>query len=528
MQSNPPSGTVRSAVIWSYALTAGRVGTTTVVTFVLAMLLGPSEFGVLAMALLVLGLAQLLLQDGMVATLVQRDHLTDDHLDAAFVALLLAGFGFAGLMAAFSPLWGMLNRTPELTTVCLALTPVVLLHAAMLVPEALLRRQLRFRAIAVRTLASALTGGVCGIALAAAGAGVWALVAQQLVTAVTNAAVLWLICEWRPSRRPRLGGIRDLWRFSAHSLNAGLAVYLGNRSDQLVTGLMFGPVAVGIYRLAIRLPEMVVDVSARSLQQVALPALSRLQHDRAAFGARLGDLQHVGAVVALPALGLLAGVADPLVGFLGPQWDGTQDPLRLLCLYAAVAVYGVLLGPALQAAGRPGRLAAISWLRGLSGVAAFVAVGAAMTGRAAGAQAAAIATALIGVQLVAVIVMQQITRRTVGVKLRLLRPTLPAVVAAVLGAGVPLGLEWAGVRLGPPLLHLLAAGAAGALVAGAGLWALDRRLRSTVRRRLSRRFGPPSGAAAPQPVGDGPVSPSDAAANSPRSRPTVVRHRAGR
>ena len=555
MDSSPPSGTLRSAVIWSYALTAGRIGVTTVVTFVLAKLLGPTEFGVLAMALLVLGLAQMLLQDGVVAAIVQRDQLTEDHLEGALVAVLLAGLGFAALMAAVSPLWGLANRTPQLTTVCLALTPVVFLHATMLVPEAVLRRRMRFQAVALRTLASALAGGVAGIGLALAGAGVWALVAQQVVTAVTNAVVLWLISPWRPRRRPRLAGVRDLWRFSAHSTNAGLAVYLSNRADQLLTGLMFGPLAVGIYRLAIRLPEMVLDASARSLQQVSLPALSRLQHDRDAFAARLADLQHVGAVVALPALGLLAGLADPLVDFLGPQWAGAELPLRLLCCYAALAVYGVLLGPALQAAGHPGRLAALAWLRGLLGAAVFLGVGAAMTGRQAGVQAAAIATAAAATQLVVVTVTQQITRRTIGVKPRLIRPTLPAVAAVVGAAGVPLALELAGVRVGPPLPHLLVAGAAGAVAAGILLWLFDRRLRAMVRRRLSRRGGTPGGGPAAPPTGApvGPVPPTGAAPSGPagepvpggrpgpnghpgpgvtasslRYRSTVVRHRAGR
>lgn len=545
MESSPPSATLRSAVIWSYALTAGRIGVTTVVTFVLAKLLGPTEFGVLAMALLVLGLAQMLLQDGVVAAIVQRDELTEDHLEGAFVAVLLAGLGFAALMAAVSPLWGLANRTPQLTTVCLALAPVVLLHATMLVPEAVLRRRMRFQAVAVRTLASAVAGGVAGVALALAGAGVWALVAQQVVTAVTNAAVLWLISPWRPRRRPRLAGVRDLLRFSAHSTNAGLAVYLSNRADQLLTGLMFGPLAVGIYRLAIRLPEMVLDVSARSLQQVALPALSRLQHDRAAFAARLADLQHVGAVVALPALGLLAGLADPLVDFLGPQWAGAELPLRLLCCYAALAVYGVLLGPALQATGHPGRLAALAWARGATGAAVFLGVGAAMTGRAAGTQAAAIATAAAATQLAVVVLMQQVTRRTIGVRPRLIRPTLPAVAAVVGAAGVPLALEWADVRVGPPLAHLLVAGAAGAVAAGILLWVFDRKLRAMVRRRLSRRGGPSAGVPADAPAdaspaggerspGGHPGPAGDAAAglggtaSSLRSRSTVVRHRAGR
>jgi hypothetical protein len=136
----PPKTGVRSAVFWSYALTAGRVGTTTIVTFVLAKLLGPSEFGVVAMALLFLTIAQTLLQQGLVSAIIQREDLTDEHLDAAFVILLLSGLGMGVVMAAGSPLWALAFGEPQLTAVCLAFAPLLLVQALAVVPEAVLRR----------------------------------------------------------------------------------------------------------------------------------------------------------------------------------------------------------------------------------------------------------------------------------------------------------------------------------------------------------------------------------------------------
>jgi len=472
-----------SAIGWSYALTAGRVGASTVVTFVLAKLLGPAEFGVVAMAMLFLTIAQTVLQQGLVSAIVQRDQLTGDHLDAAFGVLVLSGLGIGLLTAAASPLWALVNREPQLTVVCLALSPLVLVQALTVVPEAVLRRDLRFRSIAIRTLIAVFASGVVGIVLAVAGAGVWALVAQQLVSAVAGLVVLWAVCPWRPRLTRDLRPIRDLWRFSAHSANAGLGLMLSSKSDQLFTGLFFGPLAVGIYRLAGRLPDMLVDVTVRSLQQVALPALSRLQADRRAFAARLTELQHIGAVVGLPLLGVLVAVAEPLIALLGPQWSGTALPLQLLCLYGATNVYGVLLGPALQAIGKPGRLAAIAWGRGLLGVAVFVVVGLVAAHGTPVRQASAIALAAIGLNLVlTAIAVHTTVRRTVdGSIVDFLVPTLPAVLAALAAAAVAFL-----PNLGP-LASLLVNGAAAGAVAGALLWLTDGRLRTMVRARLARR-----------------------------------------
>ncbi|GAB3962647.1 lipopolysaccharide biosynthesis protein [Plantactinospora veratri] len=481
-------GRLRSAIGWSYVLTAGRIGSSILVTFLLARLLGPSEFGLVAMATVFITVAQTLIQQGLVSAIVQRDRLTPEHLDGAFVVLVLAGVVIGGLTAAASPLWAMANRAPELTAICVALSPLVLLQGLSIVPEAVLRRELRFRAVAIRTLLASLLSGAVGVVLALAGAGIWALVAQQLVNAAVGLAVLWWVCPWRPSRRPRLAGIRDLLVFSAHSANAGLGLMLSSKADILFTGLFFGPVATGIYRLAARLPDMLVDVTVRSLQQVALPSLSRLQRDRAALVAQLNQLQHLGALAGLPVLGILAAAAHPLVTLLGPQWAGTEVPLRLLCLFGAVNVYGVLLGPALQAIGQPGKLAAILWTRGVLGVATLAAVGTLFTGYGDVAEATAVALAGVGMQVVVTALAVWVTvRRAANASVAaFLAPTVPAILAAVAAALVPLAVARTGLDTGP-VVELLVLGGVAGLVAGVLLWATDARLRRLVLTRLPRR-----------------------------------------
>lgn len=480
-------GRLRSAIGWSYVLTAGRIGSSILVTFLLARLLGPSEFGLVAMATVFITVAQTLIQQGLVSAIVQRDRLTPEHLDGAFVVLVLAGLVIGGLTAAASPLWALANRAPELTAICVALSPLVLLQGLSIVPEAVLRRELRFRAVAIRTLLASLLSGAVGVALALAGAGIWALVAQQLVNALVGLVVLWTVCPWRPSRRPRLSGIRDLLVFSAHSANAGLGLMLSSKADIIFTGLFFGPVATGIYRLAARLPDMLVDVTVRSLQQVALPSLSRLQRDRAALAAQLNQLQHLGALAGLPVLGILAAAAGPLVTLLGPQWAGTEVPLRLLCLYGAVNVYGVLLGPALQAIGQPGKLAAILWTRGVLGVATLAAVGTLLTGYGDVAEATAVALAGVGMQVVVTALAVYVAvRRAAGASIAaFLVPTLPAVLAAVAAALVPLPVDRIGVDAGP-VVDLLLLGGTSTLLAGALLWTTDARLRRLALTHLPR------------------------------------------
>jgi teichuronic acid exporter len=457
---------------------------------VLAKLLGPSEFGVVAMATVFITVAQTILQQGLVSAIVQRDKLTPEHLDAAFGVMVISGFVVGGAAAALSPVWALVNREPQLTAVCLALSPLVLMQALTIVPEAVLRRELRFKSVAVRTLSASVVSGVVGVVLAVLGAGVWALVAQSLVNAFVGLVVLWTVCPWRPSGSMRLGAIRDLWKFSLHSANAGLGSMLSSKSDIIFTGLFFGPVATGIYRLAARLPDMLVDVTVRSLQQVALPSLSRLQHEREAFVRHLTTLQHLGALTGLPLLGVLVAAAGPLVDFLGPQWSGTEVPLALLCLYGALNAYGVLLGPALQAIGQPAKLAAILWTRGILGVVVFAGVGTLLHDSSAATQATAIALAAIAMQVMmnATSIWVTVSRAIGGSVPRFLAPTLPAVLAGAAAAAVPWALAALGLSVEPPLLALFCYAAIAGVVAGALLWVTDRRLRVLVRKKLGVRL----------------------------------------
>src|SRR5699024_11251457 len=102
---------------------------------------------------------------------------------------------------------------------------------------------------------------------------------------------------------------RELWSFSTRAASSSLGLFLGGRVDVLLAGLFFGPVIVGLYRLAQRLTAMAVDVTARGMQAVALPGLAGVQDDSEAFAARLLQMQRLTSLMALPLLGLVAGAA---------------------------------------------------------------------------------------------------------------------------------------------------------------------------------------------------------------------------
>ncbi|GAB7050421.1 oligosaccharide flippase family protein [Catenuloplanes indicus] len=476
------SGTIRRAVVWSYVLTGGNFAVTGVVTFVMAAFVPPAEFGVMALALVWVTFAQMLMQHGPAQAVIQREDVTGRHFDAAFWSTLGLATAFAAILAAIAPLWAIWNGTPTLAYVCWALAPVIVLNALGVIPDAILRRRMDMKRISLRVLTVALISGVLGVGAAVAGLGVWAYAVQQISMSALTALVVWTVTEWRP----RWGGIGpalgDLRRFSLHSLSEVTAFFVSSRIDALVMGAFFGPAAIGLYRFAVRIVEMVNSVAAGGIGQVSLADLSRLTSDRDAFGRRLGQFVHAAAMLMYPALGILAATAGPLLRLAGEEWAPAAGALRVLCAAGAITMLGSILTPAVQAAGRPGVGAVIGWVEAAVAAISIVAVGLWMRDAAVGSQVLAIAWTVFAVQGVMTVVyvwvaLYRVLRLTARV---VLLPSLPPLVAglAALGAGLLIeSLLGAGfnVFLGLLLTGFTAVGVAVLLLTG-----LDSRARGLV------------------------------------------------
>ena len=241
---------------------------------VLARLLAPADFGLLAMAAVVIALLQTAVEQSFADALVQRRDVTPGLLDTAFWSTLGAGLA-AGLLVlvAAGPV-ALLYSEPALepvVTVLAASLPLTSLGATHL---ALLRRRLDFAPIAKRGLIANLAGGTAAIGVALAGGGVWSLVAQSLVVAGVGSLVLWQAVDWRPERRFHREQFGELGRFGGSLVAANMVNFANRYADDLIIGLVLGPVALGFYTVAYRLLWAATRVLAGVASAVAFPAFS--------------------------------------------------------------------------------------------------------------------------------------------------------------------------------------------------------------------------------------------------------------
>jgi PST family polysaccharide transporter len=314
-----------------------------VATAVLARLLTPGDFGLVAMALVVLGLFQIAGELGLPAATVQTPEIDRAKLTSLFWLQVSLGVALALALAGSAPLVARLYGEPRLVAVVGALSAVLWLRALGYPQIALLRRRMRFAAYAVSELSGVLAGFAAGCALAIGGAGYWALVGQQLAGAAVATGAAWGFSSWRPERLLRWAGVRDLVGFGARLTASTLFAYGARSLDRLLIGSLFGDVALGLYATPQRLQERASDLAAVSIARVAPGVLSRLQAEPDRYRRAYRQALLYGLSVSAPVPAFLCVDAGPLVAtLLGPQWLDAIPIFRLL----AVAGLAATLQPA--------------------------------------------------------------------------------------------------------------------------------------------------------------------------------------
>lgn len=354
--------TFRHAVKWAYVLTGAQRGIAMLLTFVLAIVLGPKDFGIAAMAMAYIIFIEMLVAQGMGAAIIQRKDLSSEQLDSIFWLVGAASLVLVAVSIALSQWWASVNALPTLAPVIIVLSLSIPIKGLTVVQHALLQRKMDFRNLALLSGGSAIVGGAVGVVMALNGYGIWSLVAQHLVGSALATAVMWKVSDWRPRFRFSWRRAREMFGFSGGVFFSHLGVYAAGQSDAILMGLFFGPVAVGVYRLGERVMDMLLEVATRSIQIVALPHFSSLQDDPQRLRAAVASCLRLSATLTIPAMAILALSSDELMGMLGAKWAPASIVLKIVVFMGMAKALTVFSGPLLLAKGYAKALAVLTWV----------------------------------------------------------------------------------------------------------------------------------------------------------------------
>ena len=343
----------RNGVAWSAVALAGGALLSMLQISVAARFLDRSEFGLMALILVVVGFCQNMGDLGTAGAVLHHQRATKSELSSLFWMCSAVGAALGLGVALSGPLAARLWSEPGLS-LWLPVTALVfpLLGAAQL-PATLLRRDLRFGALSVLEVASAGAGVAVVCALAVAGGGVAALVGGQIAAAAVRCALALRLGGYRPELRFSRAELRPFLSFGLYQTGERLVNYAAWNVDKVLVGWWLGTGALGVYNLAYQLVIRPFRLFAKLAARVGLPLLACVQEDRARLHAAYLESVRVAALVAFPVYVGAWLVAGPLVRlFYGPGWDDVAALFRILWPLGVVYAIGNPIGALVVATGR--------------------------------------------------------------------------------------------------------------------------------------------------------------------------------
>ena len=330
-----------SGMRWSGISVIGREVSRTTFTIILARLVGPDDFGIVAQAMVYVNIVSLLLDQGFSSALIQRKQIEPDMPGAVVSVNLAIGAALTAVTIAIAPLWASFMRAPQLLLVLVVLAPKLLILAGTITPRAMLIRSMEFRKIGIADSVAAMSGGALGLIVALAGGDYWAVVVQIVSTdVVLLLALLALGAGCWPNLHFRQ--VRDIAAFSGRAFAAGLLINSVSRNiDNLLVGRFQGPQALAFYGLAYRLLLLPVQLAGITVGHVLFSAFARLADDLTSLGAEMARATRALAALSLPAMALMAAAAPQLVAVIfGPQWEPAIPIVQVLAIAGALqAIY---------------------------------------------------------------------------------------------------------------------------------------------------------------------------------------------
>ncbi len=311
-----------SGVAWSLASQFGSQAVQLIIGVILARLLTPEDFGLIAMVFVLTGYANLYSGFGFDQALVHRQDITSRHYDSVFWLNIAIGILLTLLFIAAAGTIAKFYRQPELTQLTTIIAFNFIFGALKIVPNAVLRKNLDFRKLALINLSALLVSGMVGITMAMYGYGVWSLVCQSLLFSGLLSVFLWCVCAWKPGWHFSYAALKDLWKYSINLAGFTTINYWERNADNLLIGKLLGHSSLGIYSRAYSIMLMPLNLISRGISKVMFPALSQIQNNKPRVANVYLRTTRMIALITFPMMAGLLMTADHFVLVLfGSHWQ---------------------------------------------------------------------------------------------------------------------------------------------------------------------------------------------------------------
>lgn len=324
----------KKGLFWSAFDRFGTQGISALFAIFLARILSPNEYGLVAMPMVFLTLAQCFIDSGFASALVRKPDLKEEDVVTAFYFNIIMGVVCYVILFFASPFIADFYNAPILSDLLKVTSLSLLIGSFSTVQQALLTKEIDFKRQARISMSASLLSGVVGIFMALNGWGVWSLIFQSICGQLVRTIMLWRTSKWRPKGHWSNESFKYLWNFGSKMLASAVLDTAYNNIYPIIIGKMFTPRDLGNFTTAFHLSSLPSCNITGVLQRVTYPVLSTIQNDNERLANNYRKILRLSAFLIFPLMIGLSAAGKPFVlGLLGEKWEGCVILLQLACFY---------------------------------------------------------------------------------------------------------------------------------------------------------------------------------------------------
>lgn len=321
-----------NGLLWSSVERFSNQGVQFLFSIILARLLSPSDYGIVAMVVIFFAIAQTFVDSGFSSAIVRKKDRTESDLSTCFYFNIFVGLGFYFLLFLCSPFIADFYDQPILSPIVKISGLTVLINSLCIVQQAQFTIRIDFRTQAKVTLTSTVISGIIGILLAYLGYGVWALVWQGVTGSFVRMILFWILSKWRPRESFSKDSFHYLFGYGSKLLASGLLDTTYNNIYPIVIGKFYSPAQLGNFTRAQGWASLPSSNITGVLQRVTFPVLTEMQDDDERLATNYRKLLRLSAFVVFPLMMLMAAIASPLIRVvITAKWDACVPYLQIIC-----------------------------------------------------------------------------------------------------------------------------------------------------------------------------------------------------
>lgn len=333
MDSKSLKNKVVHGVLWSAIDRFSSQGIAFVISIILARLLTPHDYGLIAMIGIFISISETFVDSGLSSALVRNKNRSEIDCSTAFYVNIVIGAVCYGILFVCAPLVSKFYNEPELSNITRAMGIVFFLFSFSNVQQAILTIKIDFKTKTKISLISVITSGVIGIVLAYMKLGVWALVVQQIFCAFIRVVLQWILIKWRPLFAFSVSSFRSLFSFGSKMLATGLLNSISNNLYTLIIGKAYAADSLGYYSRAGQFVQFPSTSITNIIKSVSFPTMSVIQDNDERFKMNFLRIQKTVTFVVFPLIIGLASVSKPLILLLlSEKWIYSSILMQIICM----------------------------------------------------------------------------------------------------------------------------------------------------------------------------------------------------